>query len=109
MKSTEETQKVVWIADQHMEYYNLPQYMVQHWTCVYELNGTLTDLVKFLAISYKVAIRLLNLLAKLAVYKANIMEEVDQYKLRISVSYGNQYKSQNSKDIKDIIKNSSEK
>ena len=75
MKSTEETQKVVWMADQHMEYYNLPQYMVQHWTYVHELNGTLTDLVKFLAIGYKAAIRLLNQLAKPSVYKADKTEE----------------------------------
>ena len=52
--------------------------MVQHRTYVYELNRMLMDLVKFLAIGYKAAIRPLNLLAKLAVYKADIIEEVDQ-------------------------------
>ena len=67
------------------------------------------DLVKFLAIGYKAAIRPLNPLAKPAVYKTNIMEEVDQYKLRISASCGNQYKSRNSEGIKDTTKNSSEK
>ena len=35
----------------------------------------LTDLVKFLAIGYKAAIRLLNLVAKPYVYKADITEE----------------------------------
>ena len=42
---------------------------------MHELNIMLMDLVKFLAIGYKVAIRLLNPLAKLYMYKAGITEE----------------------------------
>ena len=63
MKFTQEAQKVLWMADHHMTYCNLPSHMVQHWTCVHELNGALTDLVKFLAIGYKANKRPLNPLA----------------------------------------------
>ena len=63
MKFARESAKVVWTADEHMAYYNLPPQMVQHWTYVHELNGYLMELVRSLSIGYRAAIFPLNPLA----------------------------------------------
>ena len=60
MKFTKEAAKVVWTADDHMVYCNLPPQMIQHWSYVYELNGYLMELVCSLSIGYRVDIRPLN-------------------------------------------------
>ena len=56
-------QKVMWTADHHMAYYNLPPMMVQHWSYVHELNGYLMDVVRFLSHRYSTVKRPLNPLA----------------------------------------------
>lgn len=45
---------VAWTATNDMVYYNLPAQMVQHYTNVHEFNGTLVDIIKFLARDFKV-------------------------------------------------------
>ena len=52
MKFPEATQNVLWTVDQHMAYFNLPPFMVQHMTQVQELNGSLIELIKFLTARY---------------------------------------------------------
>ena len=63
MKFTRETAEVVWTADEHMAYCNLPPQMIQHWTCVHELNSCLMELVRSLSIGHRVATFPLNPLA----------------------------------------------
>ena len=49
MKFTPETEeRVVWTADEHMAYYNLPSQLAQHWSYVHELNGYLMEHVKII-------------------------------------------------------------
>ena len=57
------------MAHNHITYYNLPPYMIQHWIYVHELNGTLVDLIKFLAPGYRAAQQQLNPMAMLYKYK----------------------------------------
>ena len=59
----EAVEKVVWTADQHMAYYNLPPMMVQHWSYVHELNGYLMDVVCILTERYRAVKQPLNPLA----------------------------------------------
>ena len=74
--TTESAEKVVWTADGHMEYYNLPPMMIQHWTNVQELNGYLMDLVRFLSIGYRAANRPLNPLASEYIHQKNDKEDI---------------------------------
>ena len=55
MKFARETEEVAWTTDEHMAYCNLPNQLVQHWSCVHELNGYLMELVRSLSIGYRVA------------------------------------------------------
>ena len=72
MKVTERAaEQVIWTASDHMAYYNLPSHMIQHWTYVHELNETLKDLVKFLAVGYTAANRPLNPTATPHIYKGS--------------------------------------
>ena len=76
------------MANQHIAYCNLPLCVVQHWTCTRKLNGTLAELVKFLAINYRTKKRLLNLLVELQACdldqiennakKENILENINK-------------------------------
>ena len=52
MKFPESTQQMLWTADQHMAYFNLLPYMVQHMMQVQELNGSLIELIKFFTTKY---------------------------------------------------------
>ena len=52
MKFAEPIQQLLWTADQHMVYFNLPPFMVQHMMQVQELNGNLIDIIKFLTAKY---------------------------------------------------------
>ena len=52
-----------------MAYYNLPPTMVQHWSYVYELNGYLMDVVRFLTRGHRDATQPLNPLAPEYVYQ----------------------------------------
>ena len=65
----EAVEKVVWTADQHMAYYNLPPTMVQHWSYVHELNGYLMDVVRFLTRGHRDETQPLNPLAPEYVYQ----------------------------------------
>ena len=49
--------------------------MVQHWIYVHELNGTLTELVKFLTTEYRVLKQPLNPLASPYVYENEIKKD----------------------------------
>ena len=59
----EMTEKVVQIANQDIAYYNLLLLIVQCWLHACKLNSYLIELVYLLAIGYREANRLLNLLA----------------------------------------------
>ena len=48
--------------------------MIQYQIYIYELNGILIELVKFLAVDYRVKYRLLDLMA--TPYKCKITEEM---------------------------------
>ena len=72
MNRTEQVPKTVWTTDGSMAYYNLPPYMVQHWTYVHELNGALTELVKILTTEYRILKRPLNPLASPYIYEKEI-------------------------------------
>ena len=52
MKFAEPIQQLIWTADQHMAYFNLPPFMVQHMMQVQELNRNLIELIKFLTTKY---------------------------------------------------------
>ena len=76
MKFTiEAAEKVVWTANEHIAYCNLPLMMVQYWSYVYELNGYLMDLVCVLSIGYRATKRLLNLLAPEYIYQKDNTED----------------------------------
>ena len=66
----------MWTASDHMAHHNLPPYMIQHWTCVHELNETLKDLVKFLAVGHIAANRSLNPKVAPYVYKGSEVHNV---------------------------------
>ena len=72
MNRIEQVPKTVWTTDGSMAYYNLPPYMVQHWTYVHELNGALTELVKILTTEYRILKRPLNPLASPYIYEKEI-------------------------------------
>ena len=59
----EEVQEAVWLVNSNMAYCNLLP-LVQHWLCVFELNGYLIGLVKFLDARFRIAKRLLRKLAQ---------------------------------------------
>ena len=71
-------EQVIWTASDHMAYYNLPPYMIQHWTYVHELNETLKDLVKFLAVGHTAANRPLNPKVAPCVYKRSEVRNVSK-------------------------------
>ena len=56
--------------------YNLPSHMIQHWTYVHELNETLKDLVKFLAVGYAVVNRPLNPKVIPYIYKGSEVQNI---------------------------------
>ena len=66
------------MASDHMAYCNLPCCMIQHWICVYELNETLKDLVKFLAVGYTIANRPLNPKVAPHIYKGSEVQNIPQ-------------------------------
>ena len=68
MKDTDEVAQIAQASDRHIAHCNLLLHMIQHKTCNHDSNGTLTELVKFLAIEYKIMKQLLNLLASLFEY-----------------------------------------
>jgi len=69
--TTESAEKVIWTANQHMAYYNLPPMMVQHWSYVHDLNGYLMDIVRFLTRGYRTTTQPLNPLAPEYIYQRN--------------------------------------
>ena len=44
-------------------YYNVLSLLVEHWSHIHQLNGTLVKLVEFIALDYRVKHRMLNPLA----------------------------------------------
>ena len=92
MNLIEEVGKTVWISNWNIVYYNLPLCIIQHWIYLHELNITLIELVKYLAIEYRVLKQPLDLLVSLYTYKNEIeknhkmdvsMNEIDKLLLKI--------------------------
>ena len=76
----EAEQKVMWMADQHMAYYNLLPMMVQHWSYAHELNSYLIEVVQFLSHGCSAEKRPLNPLAPEYIYTKNETSKCDESK-----------------------------